>query len=126
MVKKIKNSSKRFYFSYPVTLNKDELFKKIQEESKNINKQILICIISYYQNDTYVYCEFDKRTQVSNRYFMAFNFNGILYVPQFYFTQVKIKALNFFSNVAKIVFEYGLNVDKYLEARRKHKKFQNE
>lgn len=117
------HSSRRICFIYYVLFDKTELFELIKRECETVRKTIKLCIIFYLFDRTYVYIEFKERIRISNRYFMAFTFKDVFYIPQFIDTKKKVKILEYLYTCGDVVFEYNFNIKNYIEARKKHKKF---
>lgn len=116
-------NSKKFYFYYTTTFDKSILFDLINKECKCINKELKLCVIAYMLNNTFVYCELNKKIHTTNRYFMAFSQDETFHIPLFLSPYPKIKIMRFLNNNFDIALEYGIDINKYLIARKKHKKF---
>lgn len=116
-------NSKKFYFHYTTAFDKDNLFDLIKKECECINKKLKLCVIAHMLDNTFVYCELNKKIHTTNRYFMAFSKDEIFYIPLFLPPRPKIKIMKLINNNMDVILEYGIDINKYLIARKKHKKF---
>ena len=121
---KTKHNAKRFFFYYDTEFNANDLFELIKDECKSIVKEVELCVIARILNKTFVYLELDKKVHTTNRYFMSFPYKDKFYIPiSLKAMQTKTSIIEYLVKYGDIILEYGIDVDKYLEARKKHKKF---
>lgn len=121
---KTKYNAKRFFFFYDVEFNGDELFELIKDECKSVMREVKLCVISRILDKTFAYLEIDKKIHTTNRYFMSFPYQNKFHIPiSLKSMQTKTSIIEYLANRGDIILEYGIDVNKYLEARKKHKKF---
>lgn len=121
---KTKHNAKRFFFFYDTDFNADDLFELIKDECKSVTKEVKLCVIARILDKTFVYLEIDKKIHTTNRYFMSFPYKDKFHIPiSLKAMQTKTGIIEYLVKCGDIILEYGIDVDKYLEARKKHKKF---
>lgn len=119
-----RHNAKRFFFFYDAEFNADDLFELIKDECKNLMKEVKLCVIARVLDKTFVYLEIDKKIHTTNRYFMSFPYKDKFYIPiSLKAMQTKTNIIEYLVTRGDVIFEYGMDVNKYLEARKKHKKF---
>lgn len=121
---KTKHNAKRFFFYYDTEFNADDLFELIKDECKSLVKEVKLCVIARILDKTFVYLELDKKIHTTNRYFMAFPYKDKFRIPiSLKAMQTKTSIIEYLVKYGNIMLEFGIDVNKYLEARKKHKKF---